>query len=287
MKKKDKTPLLLKFIRLTFFVLETLTPFLAHRLFIRLFFTPFKYPVPEKEKEAETRSERFTVRIEGDKKIQCYSWGSGPPVLCIHGWAGRGTQFRRFIEPLNEAGYKVVAFDGPAHGNSDGKRTDIMEFHSAVMEIQKIVGVPHAIIAHSFGGAVSLYSVMKGIPVNTIITISSPTIGNDIINTYLRAVGASASTGEFFKSYVLQKTGKPFDEFTSVYFIRHVPQHLNLLIVHDKDDREAPVHQALELKRIFPRAELSLTEGLGHTRILKDDHVIRQTVTFITRHSSV
>ena len=197
MKKKYKTPLLLKIVRWAFPKLERLAPRLAHLYFVRLFFTPLRYSVPEKERKAETFATKFSVEVAG-KKVQCYTWGTGKPVLLIHGWAGRATQFRRFIKPLNAAGYSVVGFDGPAHGNSEGRKTSVQEFYEVVCKICEKTGQPVAIIAHSFGGGVALYSAMHGLSFPKLINIASPTIGDEIINTYLRAIGGSASTGEYF-----------------------------------------------------------------------------------------
>lgn len=285
--KKDKTPFPLKIVRFLFPLIEKVVPFLAHRLFIQLFFTPLKYPLPEKERLVQARAVKFEVRANENKKIQCYSWGDGPVVLFVHGWAGRGTQFRKFFEPLNRAGYRVIAFDGPAHGSSEGKQTNLMEFHAALTAISLAVGPIEAIVAHSFGGSASLYSIMNGLPVNTLINIASPTIGDEIIKTYLRAIGASWKTAEFFKSHVLKKTGKRFEEFTSMHFIKHLPHDLNLLLIHDKEDQDVPVYQALELQKNYPTAQLYITEGLGHTRILKDDKTINKSVTFIKEYTSV
>jgi hypothetical protein len=120
-KKKDRTPFLLKVVRWSFPKVERIIPAVAHRFFMYLFFAPLRYPVPDKERIAETFASTFTFSA-GGKMIQGYLWGEGPPVWVIHGWAGRATQFRRFIKPLNRAGYLVVGFDGPAHGNSQGRK---------------------------------------------------------------------------------------------------------------------------------------------------------------------
>jgi pimeloyl-ACP methyl ester carboxylesterase len=37
-----------------------------------------------------------------------------------------------FINPLVDAGYRVIAFDAPAHGDSGGKRTSLLEFAQIV-----------------------------------------------------------------------------------------------------------------------------------------------------------
>jgi len=281
LKKKDKTPLMLKLIRWLFPKLEVVLPWAAHRYFVHIFFSPVRYPVPEKEQKALTFASEFTVSAAG-QRIQGYMWGDGERyVLLVHGWAGRATQFRRFVKPLLAAGYRVVGFDGPAHGRSSGKRTDIREFHEVLIQVYQKFGKPAGIIAHSFGGSAVLYAATQGLPVDRLINISSPTSGDEIIKTYLRTINGSPVTGEYFKKYVQQKLGKPFDNFTSLYFIKHLPAPVQLLLVHDADDRDVGINQAEMLRQVFPSAVLFRTEGLGHTRILKDDAVIERCVTFI------
>jgi esterase/lipase len=280
LKKKDNTPLLLKFVRWIFPRLEAIAPSLAHRYFIKIFFTPLKYRVPEKEKEIRQKAKKFSLQADG-KKIQCYEWGKGPVVLLVHGWAGRASQFRKIIEALIVAGYKVVGFDGPAHGESEGKSTNIIEFENVLRKIYEVTGVPEAIVAHSFGGGAVLYAAMLGLPVKKLINIASPTIGDEIIDTYLRTINGSWSTGNFFKGYMLEKFNKTFDEFTAMYFIGHIHNPPQLLLIHDEDDKEVYIRHAEELKKLYPEAILFRTKGLGHTRIMKDEAVINRCVTFI------
>ncbi|MBX2964346.1 MAG: alpha/beta hydrolase [Cyclobacteriaceae bacterium] len=277
---------MLKLIQWGYPKLETIVPTLSFRFFTTLFFTPLKYKPTEKEKKAETFAKKFFVQAAG-KKIQCYRWGeSSKSVVVVHGWAGRATQFRRFIKPFTHAGYQVIGFDGPAHGQSEGKRTTIVEFEETLKEIYNIIGEPDAIIAHSFGGGAVLFSAKNGLPVKKIINIASPTIGDEIINTYLKAIGGSEKTKVFFKKFIEQKYGKPFDAFTASHIIREINQPVELLLVHDEDDKEVSLAHPLELVRLYPSARLLKTKGLGHTRILKDNQVIQEIVTFVREPAS-
>ena len=286
-KKKNKIPLPLKIIRWLFPKVEVVFPYAAHRYFITIFFTPLRYPVPEKEQRALTFAQTFTLPVAG-QRVQGYTWGEGHRyVLLVHGWAGRATQFRRFVKPLLAAGYKVVAFDGPAHGNSTGKRTHIREFNEVLKQIYQKFGTPEAVLAHSFGGGAVLMAAMNGLPVTRLVNISTPTDGDEIINTFLRTINGSASTGEYFKKYVLKQFGEPFVHFTSLYFIKHLPAPVELLLVHDEDDRDVGIEQAEALQREYPSAELIRTKGLGHTRILRDNAIIEACVTFIRQGPSV
>ena len=266
--------------------LEKLTPAIANRFFAYLFFTPIGYPTPEKEKKAETFAEKFIILADG-RHIQCYQWGNASKtILVVHGWAGRATQFRRFIKPLLKEGYQVVGFDGPAHGKSDGKRTDVIEFKNTLLALNARYKNIAGILAHSFGGVASLYAVAEGLPVYVLVNIASPTLSGEIINTYLKALGGSAKTGEEFRKFVIRKYGKPFEEYSSLAFIKHVPEDFDLLLVHDEHDREVSMKHPEELMKRFPQAKLFKTSGLGHTRILRDENVIREVVTFVKAHSS-
>lgn len=280
MKKKNNTPLLLRIIRWGYPKLERISPTLAIRFFTALFFTPFRYKVPQKERKAETFAKVFSLDV-AEKKVQCYTWGEGPMVLVVHGWAGRATQFRRFIKPLNAAGYQVIGFDGPAHGNSEGRKTDLREFEEALRKIYQKCGEPVAIIAHSFGGGAVLFSAMNGLHVTKLINISSPTIGAEIIDTYLTTINASEATRAGFEKYIVTTFGRPFDDFTSSYFIRHLQHPIDLMLVHDDEDKEVNIRQAEALQKLYPSAKLVRTSGLGHTRILKDNIVIQRCVTFV------
>lgn len=278
--KKRKTPLLLAIVRWVFPRLEKISPALAHRLFVKIFFTPLNYRVPEKEVLFARNADLFTVEAAG-RQIQCYSWGKGPLVIVVHGWAGRATQFRKIIQALVRQGYRVVGFDGPAHGRSEGRSTNILEFEEALNMIYEVVGVPEALVAHSFGGGAVLCAAAHGLRVKKLINIASPVIGDEIINTYLRTIGGSPSTGAFFKSYILKTMGRPFEEFTGLHYITEITQPMKLLLIHDEDDDEVPLRHAEELLKRYPAATLYKTSGLGHTRILKDEAVIETSVSFI------
>lgn len=281
-------PFAFKMIRWIFPKLEKISPRLSGWYFEKIFFTPFRYKTPEKELEAEATAKLFSVTGAG-KKVQCYQWGneSKPYVLVVHGWAGRSTQFRRFITHFNEAGYSIIGFDGPAHGKSEGKRTSIAEFEEVIKAISVIKGNPEAIIAHSFGGGASLYAISKGLPVKKLINIASPTIADRIIQSYLKAIGGSWKTGENFKKLILKRHGKSFEEFTALYLIKHVPQDLKLMLVLDDEDKEVDISHMHELMKIFPSARLLQTKGLGHNRILKDDAVIANCLNFVVEKSWV
>jgi len=143
------------------------------------------------------------------------------------------------------------------------------------------VGEPKAIVAHSFGGVVSLYCATQGLPVKKLINIGSPVIGDKIIKTFLNAVNGSWPTAEKFKAYMLKKYNRSFDEFSAQYFIKHLEHPVKIMLVHDENDKDVSIDHAEALVKLYPDALLYRTRGLGHTRILKDETVIKDCLKFI------
>lgn len=284
MAKPFKPPLLLRITRWAFPKLERFSRGLATRLFVQLFFTPLHYGFPKKEQVWVQRAKRSWIEVNG-KRVAVYEWGDSekPYILFLHGWAGRGTQFRKFFEPFLDAGFRLVAFDGPAHGHSQGKRTNVLEFEQVVHELHKKFGPPAGNIAHSFGGTVALYCAMNGVVTPRLICIGTPVIAEKLIQSFLSAVNGSPATGESFRQYLREKYQRDFDEFSAQWFLPRIKQPMELFLIHDEHDRDVSIAHAEEAIRLYPSARFLRTSGLGHTRILKDESVIRECLGFFQR----
>jgi pimeloyl-ACP methyl ester carboxylesterase len=281
-KKPFKEPFLLRFTRWIFPKLERVAPFLAVRLFTQLFFTPLHFGFPTKEKAWVKTSKKSDISIQG-KKISVYEWGDekNPAVIFVHGWAGRGTQFRKFFEPFIQGGYRIIAFDGPAHGKSEGKQTTVIEFEEVVRHLWNRSDPPAGIIAHSFGGTVALYAAFKGLPIQKLVMIGTPVIGELVIKGFLRAVNGSEKTGVEFRKRLNEKYGRSFEEFSAEHLLPRLPEPIDLMIIHDRDDKESPIRHAEEAVRLYPQATLMRTAGLGHNRVLRDTAVIDACLRFM------
>src|SRR5688500_12369052 len=63
---------------------------------------------------------RSSFTVDG-RQLAIYQWGdpaSEPYVLFSHGWASHAARILPWVARLRAAGYAVVAFDQPAHGES-------------------------------------------------------------------------------------------------------------------------------------------------------------------------
>ena len=61
---------------------------------LKLWGTPLRNAPSATETEALASGSRFTLETPVGP-LQAWSWGSGPAVLLLHGWAGRGGKSRR------------------------------------------------------------------------------------------------------------------------------------------------------------------------------------------------
>ena len=54
------------------------------------------------------------------------------------------------------------------------------------------------------------------------------------------------------------------------------------LVIHDQNDKDVRIESGLSVARSWPDARFKRTFGLGHRKILRDEHVIAATVDFLT-----
>lgn len=235
--------------------------------------------MPYGEVEMAEKAKAFKIDYEG-KKVQVYQWGEGKPILFVHGWMGRGTQFRKFIEAFNESGYQVISFDATGHGKSDGSRSHLMEFAGVIKILHSKYEGFEMIVGHSLGGVASMIAINDGIPTNKLIMISSPTLAHKIVDEFIIRLKASNKCKDYFDGYVIRKFGKRFEEYSATHIAQEL-REIDLLLIYDEDDREVDLENPRALLNVYPNARLVTTSGLGHTRILKDEEVVKTCLQFL------
>jgi len=149
----------LKWIRGVNGTLGRLAPHTVASKMRRVFMTPRDLPPRDWELPLLAQSERITLRFG----LSALKWGQGPAVLLMHGWEGRPTQFASLITALVEAGYSVIALDGPAHGRSPGREAHVLLFARAMLEAAAELPPLHAVVGHSMGGASAMLAVQLGL----------------------------------------------------------------------------------------------------------------------------
>ena len=267
-------------MRLFFAVLGRLSPALAGRLAAKLFARPRRHPRPARETELIARGTRVAL----PDGLHATAWGAGPTVLLVHGWEGRGAQLGAFVDPLVAAGYRVVALDGPAHGDSPGVTTTGPEFAQALVTTRDAVGPLAATVGHSFGGFTSLLAVSRGLPTARIVTIGTPASVPEVLRDFLRLIRLPDRALPSMIAALEARVGAPMASFEVEAFAPNI--HVPVLVVHDTDDREVPYDDGRRLADVFG-ARLLTTNGLGHRRILFAPEVVAAVVEFIEQGRQV
>ena len=170
--KSRPDPLILRLFQLGFSIAGRLSPALTGSLAYKLWFTPTRFKTPASERKALDSSLIEFHRINS-QNIATFIWGQPelPAILLVHGWSGRGTQLGAFVEPLLDAGYRVISFDAPAHGKSSGKQTNLYEIADVILALQEHYGKFDSVITHSFGGPCTAVAVQRGLKTNNIPTM--------------------------------------------------------------------------------------------------------------------
>lgn len=243
----------------------------------RLLMRPRRHGLPPHEAAALADAEPVTFRFG----LGGLRWGTqGPRVLALHGWEGRPTQFATLVPPLLARGYQVIALDAPAHGRSPGEEAHPVAFAQAVVEAASELRGVDAFIGHSMGGGAGLYALALGLRVEAMVTIAAPAALRAVLERFAGAIALPAPATERFIATVGRHAGVPADEVDAA--LRDV-RPARALVVHDTDDREVPAADAERLAAALPEAELMLTRGLGHRRILRDPALAEAVAAFIGR----
>ena len=194
--KKSYVPPVQRIMRYVFSMLGPIFPELMGNMAYRLWFTTVRFKAPPHEMDANKTAIRSVLQVNG-KPVSVLSWGKPPFILFIHGWTGRGTQAAPFLNGLLSAGYGVISFDAPAHGESPGKQTNILEITDVVLALDKKYGPFNAAITHSFGGMIAAYAMILGIKFEKVISICPPADLDVIIDNFSRSLSIPNGSMQF------------------------------------------------------------------------------------------
>lgn len=262
-------------------IIQFFSNHLATLFVAKLFSTPIRFSAPERELAMRNSAKKETIKIPGCKTdVQVYIYGySKKKVLMVHGWAGRGTQLFQIADKVLENKMMVISFDGPAHGLSSGKRTNMMEFLETIREVNKKYGPFDAAIGHSFGGMSLINAVANDLKVNKLVTIGADNSIPQIFQYFVEKLELNPLISKKLEEYFNNKFNTELDSLSS----EHKALKINIptLVIHDSEDKYVSVSSAVSIRQSLKNGELLITNGLGHHKIFKDNFVIQRVIDFI------
>lgn len=247
------------------------------------FFTPTQYEVKSTDREVIASGNTYRVPFGGGE-LAVTAWGnSGSAVLLMHGWGGARAQMTGFVQPLLSAGYRVAAYDQPAHGESDGKTTNLLEIAPTMELIEKREGKFDAIIAHSFGTLITSYAL-----VNLGFPPPSRLVYFGAFNRLLDSLPRFQLLANLPDEIIHALREMIYDNFGRGLLDAIVNESLSsqidipALMFHDTGDNVTPISDSRDIANAWKHARLVETTGLGHRGALQSKEIHDQVIRFLS-----
>ena len=249
----------------------------AARLSDRLFCTPPSSAVPAAVQDLFTRAERDSLVVDGER-VAVWRWGTGPAIALVHGWGSRAARLAVHVEPLLAEGFSVVAFDAPAHGESEGRLGSGIQTARALLAVAATTPL-HGVVAHSLGAAATLIALREGLQLRRAVFIAPPSD----IHVYLDRFAAMFGVRDDVIAAMMRRTEQRlrfrWDDLDLVGMAAGV-RGVELLLIHDHGDEEVAWDCGAAIVGAWPGATLITTDGLGHNRIARDPAVVARAARF-------
>ena len=254
------------------------------------FFSPSQYEVKSADREVIESGNSYRLLYgappKGDAgEIAVTTWGERdrPGVLLMHGWGGARAQMTGFVKPLLAAGYRVVAYDQPAHGESDGKVTNILEISPTMDLIKDKEGNFDAIIAHSFGTLITSYALTSRNfpPPSRLVYFGA---FNRLLDSLPRFQTLAKLPDEIIhglREMIYENFGKGvLDSIVN----EEMTQQINIpaLMFHDVTDTVTPIEDSRAIAQAWKNARFVETDGMGHRGALQSSEIHEQVMEFLT-----
>jgi len=247
------------------------------------FFSPRQYEVKPREREIIDWGTNYRVRYEAGE-IAVTAWGesSHPAVLLMHGWGGARAQMTGLVDPLLFAGYRVVAYDQPAHGESDGTMTNILEISPSMDLIAEKEGPFDAVIAHSFGTLITSYALtnLNFPPPTRLVYFGAFNRIMDSLPRFQTLAGLPDEIIEGIRGMIHENFGVDVLEAVNNDLMT---QQIDIpaLMFHDTTDNVTPIEDSRSIAKVWKTAQLVETTGLGHRGALQSKEIHEQVMQFL------
>lgn len=249
----------------------------------RAFFSPGKYETKSADEAILARGNTYRIPFEGGE-LAVTTWGddSNPAVLLMHGWGGSRAQMTGFVDPLLDAGYRVVAYDQPAHGESDGTTTNLLEITPTMDLILEQEGPFDVILAHSFGTLITSYALAKRNfpPPSKLVYFGAFNRLMDALPRFQVIAQLPDEIIQGLGAMIYETFGKDvLESIVNESLVQTI--HVPALMFHDKSDNVTPVEDSRAIARVWKSVRYVETDGLGHRGALQSKEIFEQVISFL------
>jgi pimeloyl-ACP methyl ester carboxylesterase len=266
-------------LRALFRTVGSVAPEVAARWAETLFCTPPRHEPRSGDEAFLATGRRFSVRSDG-QELAAWDWGAGRTVILVHGWGSRAGRFSVMGRVLLEQGYRVVAYDAPAHGRSTGRLASLIEFARALRAVAENVGPVWGLVGHSLGGAATVLALRDGLCAERAVLIAAPADVTRFSTAFADHLRIPQPARVAMRRNLENRLDARWDELHIPTIVRRF--RTAALLVHDRADPDVPFRHAEEIAAAWPGARVVATEGLGHRAILRDPTAVRAAARFLS-----
>jgi pimeloyl-ACP methyl ester carboxylesterase len=208
-----------------------------------------------------------------DGVLKTYQLGSGPIWVLSHGWSGTASQFYPLMEHIASRGFTALAYDHPAHGQSDGVHGHIPVFVKGLEAIlDSFEDDVAGLIAHSMGTASSLECRHRKIE-NCPMLLIAPVL--DYLDNLFGSIARSGYSMRLFEAVVSEIEDQYRYPIQSVNPYQKLAERLSqTIIVHDEKDKFADFTVSQRAASEIGNVALKPTTGQGHGRVMASAQVM-------------
>lgn len=263
-----------------------LAPAVAGKIAFDLFCTP--YPKYKKRKAPAIFNLATPLRLTltDGTHLKGFEWkanaANGKTVLIAHGYASYAYKFEQYIQPLLKRGFRVICFDAPGHGLSEGKYINVIIYKQAIEEIMSQFGPIDHFIGHSLGGLTMavVAETIANPEKHKFVLIAPATKTTTTFKHYFQMMRLTPEVRAAFLAELSSRTHHPINYFEAD---RAVEKYAGpLLWVHDQEDFICPYKDLEAFKNNAPtNIQFLITNGLGHNKVYKTQEVIDKIMAFL------
>jgi pimeloyl-ACP methyl ester carboxylesterase len=206
-------------------------------------------------------------------------------VILLHGWTGEAASMNAFVAPLLNAGFRVVVYDLPAHGQSTGVELNVPIGVASLAAVARAFAPVHAIVSHSFGGSIALAALAGTVPsqprvkVERLAMICPPSSLAQVTRQFGTTIGLGKRGQTALEARIHSVAGVAVTAFEGADQLARFSRPT--LLVHCRDDKEVGFAHAEVLAGAGPFVQFHATQGLGHRRILQSRQIAAIVADFL------
>ncbi|MCW3463791.1 alpha/beta hydrolase [Chitinophaga nivalis] len=268
-------------------------PNVTARLFFRLYCTPPAVKLRANHVEVgKSAAERFleVSRYPFDEDtmpVATYRWGrSDKKILLHHGWGGSPFHFGQLINALVADGYEVISYDAPAHGQSGGRQSNLVQWMHVLEQVIQQVGPLYAVIGHSLGGlSTALTLARKDLAIPRLVLLSTALSAPVFFNEAFRLFRIHPVVMPHLEALIHRRLKEGIADMDLQRYIGGIKAG-RIWLAYDTTDTLVDAGDIDQYLQQYPAIQSLRVKGDGHFRIMRHNAVLEGVLQFLQQEET-